>query len=180
MQLTLVFCGPHADRNIWSPLYHRIDHAIAVARDADTPLLIAGDAHQGKSVMHFADRAESHVRSVLGAFHPGARTLTDAQAALSNIRDVREFDRVREVLVVTDAWHVRRALAYLRGECPKIIDNRSMTFLDASTSRGPRPPSEVLEGEQRGILDYDAGNPYRPFGEPYGKPAHPIQENCHE
>lgn len=179
MRLTLMLCGPHADRT-WSPLYHRIDHAIAVASNSDTALLISGDAYNGRAVMHFADRAESRVRRVTVAFDSGGRTLTDAQAAIRAIRDRRELAFVREVLVVTDDWHAERALTMLRGEHGKIISNRPISFVDASTPAGPRPPSEVLEGERRGILDYLAGNPYIPFGVPYGKPSHPTEASRHE
>ena len=178
MRLTLMLCGPHETRE-WSPLYHRVDHAIAIAAQSDSPLLIAGDAYKGRAVMHFADRAESRVRAVMAAYHPGARTLTDAQAALMEIRDCRVLTGVREVHVVTDDWHAERCLTILRRECAKIVADRSIAFVDASTAAGPRPPSEVLEGERRGILDYLAGSPYRPFGEPYGKPSHPTEADRH-
>ncbi len=174
--LTLVFCGPHADRT-WSPLYHRVDHAIRVAAESDTPLLISGDAHGGRAVMHFADRAESRVRSVMVAYDPGGYTQTDAQAAIRALRDRPELAGVREVLVVTDDWHFERCLTMLGGERDRMAPSREIAFRDASTSVGPRPPAMVLEGERRGILDYLAGKPHRSFGEPFGKPNHPVFGN---
>ena len=177
--LTLVLCGPHATRS-WSPLYHRVDHGINVAVESNSPLLISGDAYEGRAVMHFADRAESRVRRVTVAYDSGGRTLTDAQAAIRAIRDHRELASVLEVLVVTDDWHAERCLTILRGEHAKIAANRPISFVDASTPVGPRPPSEVLEGERRGIVDYLAGTPYRPFGAPYGKPFHPTEASRHE
>lgn len=179
MQLTLVLCGPHATRQ-WSPLYHRVDAARDVARQTRTSVLVSGDIFDGRAVRHFADRLREADVPAIEAFDPGGRTLTDAQAAIRAIRDRRELASVREVLVVTDDWHAERCLTMLRGEHGKIISNRPIAFVDASTSVGPRPPSEVLEGERRGILDYLAGNPYRPFGEPYGKPSHPTEANRHE
>lgn len=174
MQITLMLCGPHAGRE-WSPLYHRVDAARDVARHAITPVLVAGDIYNGRAVRHFADYLRNaDVRSI-EAFDPGGRTLTDAQAALRAIRDRSDLAFVREVLVVTDDWHAARALAMLGGEAKQIVANRNLSFVDASTPHGPRPPDEVLAGERRGIVDYLAGNPYRPFGQPYGKPCHPTE-----
>ncbi len=177
--LTLMLCGPHADRT-WSPLYHRVDAARDVARQTRTTVLVSGDIYNGRAVRHFSDRLREADVPTVEAFDPGGRTLTDAQAAIRALRDRHDLAGVREILVVTDDWHAERALTMLRGEAAKIVAGRSLAFVDASTPVGPRPPSDVLEGEWRGILDYLAGNSYRPFGEPYGKPSHPTEANRHE
>ena len=179
MRITLMLCGPHASR-LWSPLYHRVDAARDVARQTRTTVLVSGDIYNGRAVRHFAERLRVADVPTIEAFDPGGRTLTDAQAAIRAIRDRRDLEAVREILVVTDDWHAGRALTMLRGEATKIVANRPLAFVDASTSVGPRPPSEVLEGERRGILDYLAGKPYRPFGVPYGKPSHPNEANRNE
>ncbi len=176
MRLTLVLCGPHECRS-WSPLYHRVDAARDIARQNRTSVLVAGDVYDGRAVRHFAERLRREDVPTIEAFDPGGRTLTDVRAAIRAIRDHRDLASVREVFVVTDDWHAERAMTMLRGERFKLAESRTISFIDASTSAGLCPPSQVLEGERRGILDYLAGNPYRPFGEPYGKPAHPQGEN---
>ncbi len=166
--MVLMFCGPHASRE-WSPLYHRIDAAIEVSLDTGLPLIVAGDDHEGQAVEHFACRAAGRGASVRTAFDPEGRTVTDVRAALAYLRDTSEAAAVDRLLVVTDDWHVRRCLVMLERERERLLPGRHMRLVDRSTSRGPRPPSWVLEGERRGIDDYLADRPYRPFGEPFGK-----------
>lgn len=170
--LVLHFCGPHRDRT-WSPLYHRLDAALTVAREARSPLLIAGDAFEGRAVAHYAEIARARGVTVFETFDSGARTLTDARAALRVIRDRPELADVDHVLVVTDDWHVDRAMVMLAGERRHVLPERMLRLHNRSTDAGPRPPPQVKLGERRGIEDYLAGRPYNPFGEPFGKPKHP-------
>jgi len=176
--LVLHFCGPHRDGS-WSPLYHRLEAAVHVAREECAPLLVVGDAYGGRAVEHFVAFARERGIEAVGAFDPGARTLSDVYASLLAIHDRSEFAVVDRVFVVTDDWHVERCLEMLRGERDRFLPGRPVRFLDRSTAVGPRPPAWVLDGERRGIRDYLAGNPYAPFGEPFGKPAHPTGGNTH-
>ncbi|OGL98760.1 hypothetical protein A2304_01105 [Candidatus Uhrbacteria bacterium RIFOXYB2_FULL_57_15] len=169
-----MFCGPH-ETNEWSPRYHRVDHAIAIARETRSPLVIVGDAFDGRDVEHFAMRAASRGTRAIGAFDPGSRTLTDVRGALRLIGSTAEFDVVADILVVTDDWHAPRCLAMLFGERRVLLPDREIRFHDRSTDAGPRPPAWVKEGELRGIADYHAGRAYRPFGPPFGKPHHPTE-----
>lgn len=171
--LTLMFCGPHRAQT-WSPLYHRIDHAVAVALETRSPLVVAGDCFEGAAVRHFAERARLCGVDVVEAYDPGGRTLTDALAALHLIRDRADLQLVSHVLVVTDDWHVDRCRVMLHGEARKLLPGRQITLHDRSTDAGPRPPPHVRAGERKGIEDYLAGRPYQPFGDPFGKPAHPT------
>ena len=179
MRLTLMLCGPH-ERREWSPLYHRVHAARDVAGATRTSVLVCGDSFEGRAARHFAELLDSWGVPATEAFDPGGRTLTDARAGLRAIRDRAEFADVTDLFVVTDDWHAKRALTMLRGERTKILPGRDLAFHDASVDYGPRVAEEILEGERRGILDYLAGRPYRPFGDPFGKPCHPTEERCHE
>lgn len=170
--LVLMLCGPHREQ-IWSPTYHRLDAATAVAREVASPLLIAGDAFDGRAVLHFAELARGRGIETHEGFDPGARTLTDVRAALTLIRDRPEFAMVGHVLLVTDDWHAVRAMNMLFGERREILPDRVIRFHNRSTDAGPRPPAWVREGERKGVEDYLAGRPYTPFGQPFGKPKHP-------
>lgn len=173
--LTLMFCGPHHG-TVWSPMYHRIDHAVAVARETSSPLIVAGDSFGGRAVDHFVERARAaRIEKVVGAYHPGGRTLTDARRAIELLRDEPDFQLVNHVLVVTDDWHVDRCCVMLAGEARAMMAGRQVTWhRNRATDAGPRPPPHVRAGENKGIEDYLAGRPYQPFGDPFGKPAHPT------
>ncbi|NBS41203.1 hypothetical protein EBS80_00905 [bacterium] len=172
--VTLMFCGPH-HTDAWSPMYHRVAHAASVARETCSPLLIVGDAFNGRAVEHFAEYARQNgIHNVIGAFDPGERTLTDAQAGLRTLRDRADLANVTGILVVTDDWHYHRAAHMLVGEARKIVPGRALHVHDRSTDIGPRPPHWVVEGEAKGIADYLSGRPYVPFGGPFGKPRHPL------
>lgn len=166
----VMFCGPHRS-NEWSPLYHRIDHAVAVSRETGVPLVVAGDAWDGRALAHFVERARmADAGPVYEAYDPGGYTESDARAVLRLLRDHPDFVAVDRLLVVSDDWHVARCMVMLWGEARTILPRRALVLCDRSTTAGPRPPADRIDDEARGIQDYLAGRPRRPRGTPFGKP----------
>lgn len=148
-----MFCGPY-DEGEQMPT-RRIDHAIQIAKEEGLPLLIAGDAFDGKEVLRFQNRAWSAgVRSVLTAFDPRHCTTADAQA-IGRVILKWHFDRIRLLHVVTDWWHMPRASAMLEGELRSI--GRPVQVVRESVFVGPHPDQLVHQNERQGLADYLAG-----------------------
>lgn len=178
-ELTLMLCGPHRIPGTWTPMEHRVRGAIRVARETESVLVVSGDEWNGRDVEYFVAMARAAgVRSV-GVENTGRCTKSDVIAALKLIKDsVRSAARVGVVVdlrvrVVTDWWHVDRAMAYLKGEANRLMPNRIPAFVASPVADGPTPPAEVVANEARGIEDYFRDpRSHTPRGEPYGKRFH--------
>ena len=150
----VMFCGPH-DEGDKTPT-RRIDHAINLAIRDDLPLFVAGDAFGGEEVDYFQMRA-SHagVTVVIPAFDPRRCTISDAQVVARQILEQR-LERLAHIHLVTDWWHMDRALTMLECELARILGRR-IHVQPASVLTGPTPSSLVYENERHGLADYLAG-----------------------
>ncbi|KKW33057.1 MAG: hypothetical protein UY76_C0010G0014 [Candidatus Uhrbacteria bacterium GW2011_GWA2_52_8d] len=149
-----MFCGPH-DEGDQTPT-RRIDQAIELAILKGLPLFVAGDAFNGDEVRRFQVRAwHAGVSVVIPAFDPRHCTLADAQAVAVKIVEHR-LTRLSHVQLVTDWWHMNRALTMLERELARILD-RTIRVQPISVLTGPTPSSLVHDNERQGLDDYLAG-----------------------
>lgn len=149
-----MFCGPHDEGD--RVVTRRIDRAIEIARCGDLPLFIAGDACGGEEVRAFQLRAwNAGVPTAVAAFDARSCTLADAQAIAQIVRAhaYRELERLH---LVTDWWHMERALAMLEGELARIV-RRRVVVVPESVFTGPAPTRAVHDNERQGLVDYRAG-----------------------
>ncbi len=150
----VMLCGPH-DEGDQTPV-RRIDHAIQLALTLDVPLFVAGDAFSGEEICRFQTRAwHAGVETVIPAFDPRHCTLADVQAVAAKIVEHR-LDRLSHLHLVTDWWHMDRALTMLDRELTSIL-NRTIAVQPSSVFTGPTPSSLVHENERQGLQDYLAG-----------------------
>ncbi|MBI5794567.1 YdcF family protein [Candidatus Uhrbacteria bacterium] len=150
----VMFCGPH-DEGSQTPT-RRIDHAINLAIQSGLPLFIAGDAFSGDEVRRFQVRAwNAGVHTALQAFDSRHCTLADAQAVGRVVLE-RHFDRLERLHLVTDWWHMERAVAMLAGELADIL-GRKILVMPESVFDGPQPSQLVHNNERQGLEDYLAG-----------------------
>lgn len=150
----VMFCGPH-DEGDRTPT-RRIDHAISLAMHQGLPLFVAGDAFHGEEVRYFQQRASNAgVATAIRAFDPRHCTLADAQA-IGRIVLERHFDRLERLHLVTDWWHMERALIMLDLELKRIL-GRQIQVVPESIFTGPAPGPLVHQNERQGLDDYLAG-----------------------
>ncbi len=149
-----MFCGPH-DEGDQTPT-RRINHAIQIALTLDALLFIAGDACGGEEVRAFQIRAWSAgVHTAVAAYDARSCTLADAQAVGQSMR-MRAHTEVARIHLVTDWWHMERAMSMLQGELECILDRR-IQVIPESVFTGPTPSRAVHDNERQGIVDYRAG-----------------------
>ncbi len=169
-----MFCGPHNEGTEFP--YVRIDRSIAVALERGLPLLIAGDAHRGRDLEYFRDYAQGAgvIEVVIEPLYdPRASTLADAQMVAEWLRGHHAERGIQHVLLVTDLWHMFRAMIMLQGEINKRLPVGTVQSIPAAAFGGPRPPEDVILGEIKGARDYLDGT-YGPDNrayDSYGKPA---------
>lgn len=174
--LVLVLNGPRR-RDDGGIQHHRVQAGADLALKRGHPVLIAGDANNGLDLAeHEAYARRFGVPSVFRAYDPGGRTISDVRAAISfllyGLPETHElFRRISGILLVTDQWHLPRALAMLQGELHARLGSDHPYTLDAFGVSGGEPPTEeMLRGEEQGLQDYLAGkygpSPYAPVGKP--------------
>ncbi len=179
--LVLVLNGPRR-RDDGRIQHHRVRAGANLALQRGHPVLIAGDANNGRDLAeHEACARSLGVSSVFRAYDPGGRTISDVRAAISfllhGLPETHElFRRISGICLVTDQWHVPRALAMLRGELHARLGSDHPYTLDAFGVSGGEPPTEeMLYGEERGLQDYLAGkygpSPCAPVGKPVPPPS---------
>ncbi len=170
--VVVVFCGPHTDEG--GVLFHRIDRAIRVCTGHGVPLLIAGDGNGGRDVELFTRRAlEAGVESVIPLGVSISTTLDDADRVASKLQET-EFVGVRQVCLVTDDWHMPRAVVMLADRLKSVRGKMDVEIICENVSQGPPPPRWVTTfAEQRGLQDFISGRytPARAVHPAWGKPA---------
>lgn len=169
-----MFCGPHDEGN--DAPTRRIDKAIEVALRLGLPLMIAGDGNVGKDVAQFSARARlAGIGVVVPLYDQDASTLSDALCVAEELRRNPELKFVQSLHLVTDVWHMERAHAMLVRELNGQFHADSPTVIKCGVDSGPEPAAWVLEGERKGLADYQSGL----YGSsvayaPWGKPAHTL------
>ena len=149
-----MFCGPHDEGD--QPPTRRIDGAISLALQMGAPLFIAGDAFEGAEVRRFCARAwAAGVITTIQAYDSRHCTLADAQAVGREIL-LHRFDHLTRLYLVTDWWHMERAMAMLDGELQRII-GRVIHVIPESVMLGPVPDQLVHQNERQGLEDYRSG-----------------------
>ncbi len=167
-----MFCGPHEKGKV---SYRRIDAAIAAAREFGVPLLIAGDGNRGLDVQEFAVRAaQCGVEAVIPLYDAQATTLADARLVSVFLSRQTGYTLVDTIHLVTDYWHMPRAMAMLGTLMLEQMPDRRLTITCVNVET-PQPSKEVLEREKKGIEDFIMGRYGRdvPIVQ-LGKPAHPA------
>lgn len=163
--------------------YSRIDFAITVAREHFAPLIVCGDANEGRDVRAFCERARcAGVATVCQAVWTGgaSNTYRDLEMAVRMLVNDPEFGGTEAFRLVTDPWHMPRAEAMaqrlIREVCAEA--NRPAFFLRTSeVSPYWNPPAWRILNERQGLDDFLAGryDPSRRL-DPLGKPAHAVEE----
>ena len=149
-----MFCGPHDEGD--QPPTRRIDAGIYHALRLNAPLFIAGDAFEGAEVRRFYARARATgVITTIQAYDSRHCTLADAQAVGREILS-RRLDRLERIHLVTDWWHMDRAMTMLEGELKKGT-GRTIQVVPESVMNGPEPSQLVHRNERQGLADYRAG-----------------------
>lgn len=156
-----VFCGPR-DELEGQPSMRRAAFGIALAKRLGARFIVAGDGVRGEDVRHFANAArEAELAHVIGAYDsdiPRPNTLTDARLILGH---ASLFCPDPVIHVVTDWWHLNRALTMTRGEATGEIFDRAYCagarILPAPVVGGPLPTQGDLAREARGLQAYLAG-----------------------
>jgi len=165
-----MFCGPHEDGR---PTSRRINAAIQTAMGLKAPLMIAGDANDGKDLELFAGRAHrrSPALDVVKLYDERANTLADVQILIEELREHRHRG-VTTIYLVTDWWHMPRSFVMLALELQNLMPERRFDIQIVNV-RCPEPPHEELLGERQGIMHYLAGTygSHELTRKPYGKPA---------
>lgn len=156
-----VFCGPRDEGDGSRPQRRRIDAGIAQAVANGLPLIIAGDNHHGAEVRYYGALArQAGVCRVLEQFDPEIprpNTLTDAVLIVHGLIALR----CPLVRVVTDHWHMKRAVAMVQGEASGLHMDAplfpALQVLRAPVLHGPAITDEIRANEKRGHDDYLAG-----------------------
>ena len=170
--VVVVLCGPHAPGG--EVLFHRIDRAIRVATDHGVPLMIAGDGNGGEDVELFARRAlASGVERVITIAQALSTTLEDVCRVAHKLSE-SEYERVLQVCLVTDEWHMPRAVVMLADRLKSERGALDVEIICENVLEGPPPPRWVSAyAEQHGLQDfiscrYDSRRAINPA---WGKPA---------
>ena len=166
--IVAMFCGPHENGGV---TFRRIDAAIDAAKRLRAPLMIAGDANDGNDLEVFAARAsDQYVTYIRSLYDPRANTLVDVELVINELMSPR-YRTVQTIHLVTDWWHMPRAIVMLFWELRRRMPHRQFSIVTVN-AECPAPPERELERERQGIVDYLAGTyGCRPVDEPYGKPT---------
>lgn len=173
IDFVVMLCGPHEDDHARSPQFHRVNAAIRLAKRYGRDLLICGDATGGSDVELFARHAVEHGCSgAIPLYDADKSTLTDVRSALRHIRDNTGGHSSGTVHVVTDEWHMPRAIAMFRGEANHIlVGDQEYVFEPISVVGGKRPEKWQRMREAKGIEDYLQGRYRSDPALAWGKPA---------
>ncbi len=168
--LVAMFCGPHDNNGGVS--FRRIDAAIDAANSLRLPLVICGDGNGGVDCRLFHLRARSYgALNTVALYDAGASTLHDARLLVALLRKSPEFTHVECVHLATDWWHMSRARLFLEYLLLEQMPSRRVR-VEALNVSCFAPPQRVLDREQRGIEDFQAGRYGRePTADHYGKPV---------
>ncbi len=154
----VMLCGPHEHDHEVSPQFHRIELALHVARRDQSELLICGDARNGLDVALFVEHVGRAGYVATPVFNEVGSTITDVRAALAYIGCHTPRISSGTVRVVTDDWHMERALTMVRGEASQYLDDGQGYVFRPITAVGGVPPARwQLEREAQGIQDYRSG-----------------------
>lgn len=186
-EVIVMICGPHhlkrdASRDGYvCPAEHegtrccsRIDHAIKVALAADAPLIVCGDANEGRDVRAFCERARrAGVRTVCQAVRTDgpSNTFHDLSMAARMATLDPEFAEVRTFRLVTDPWHMPRAAMMAEDVIRSACADAGVAPFDLKTSDVDPcwdPPPDMLQRERAGLLAFSEGT-YK-GGHAAGKP----------
>lgn len=172
--LVLALNGPRR-RDTGEIQLHRTKAAAHLAQTGNHPLLIVGDANDGHDLRCHAEVARAVHGIVHTAHHPDGRTISDIWAAIAFLKRLQEGDefygRIGEIRLVTDRWHLERALAMLEGEFQRSYGpDHGFLFTPHPVDGGELPTHEMVQGEEMGRLAYLAGtygpSPFPPVGKP--------------
>lgn len=149
----------------------RILSAVELALQFGCYLIIAGDRLGGLVVQRFEEIAkEAGVCKVFpfvfrDGVHLSGSTLTDARGVAELLVTKPELAEVRKLMLVTDAFHMRRARIILKWELKELVPVRSFEIEEHSVLDGIQPdnPERTRKEENHGVRDYLAGK-YREGG----------------
>ncbi|MFC1788173.1 YdcF family protein [Patescibacteria group bacterium] len=161
----VMFCGPHYDGQVH---FGRIDRAIQVALRYNCTLIVAGDGNHNQDVKLFARRANrAGVRQVLQAKN-GRNTRGDA---ISAIKAIVGDDRISQLVIVSDWYHMARCTIALYQEAARQLPERTFRISQVPVWQHFFDVLSILPNELCGIRDYLKHNPQTSRGLPFFKPA---------
>lgn len=169
----VMLCGPHKEDQVRSPQFHRVNAAIRLAKRYGRDLLVCGDATGGSDVELYVRHAHDHgYRDAVPLYDGGKCTLADVRSALTFVRDNTGDHSSGTVYVVTDEWHMDRALVMFRGEADKVlVHDQEYDFEPIAVVGGKRPLKWQRMRERQGIEDYIAGRYRTDSSLAWGKPS---------
>ncbi|GEM_PF-1579121 len=186
-EVVVMICGPHHQKEDGSRdgytcsgthdgtrCFSRVDAAVAEALRRKAPLVICGDANEGRDVRAFHTRADAWgVASITQLIHPDGPSDThrDLQMAVQLLLRDPEFAQVTRFVLVTDHWHMPRASMMAVDLIANVYvpAGRMLQFVPSGVHCW-EPPLDVLERERDGCADFAAGD-YQSGRHGYGKPA---------
>ena len=187
--VVIVLCGPnHGKLNT-----ARINKAIKLANRFVCPLVICGDANDGRDVLFFGEKARIWgVSTIVLGFHEGNQFIESARQrgfpivvqdfgrntrgdAVSAAKAMELLDSPDAALLVTHWYHVIRAYGEVRDAVVRMrqgiaVKKKPLSLFTASVFADFLEGFRLLPHEMIGAFDRLRGKPHQSRGRHHGKP----------